>query len=254
MGRRALRESAPGQQSPVRAEAPGGAHLSPFVKGARGARPGELTDRREEAGTAGRAARAPPPAPRLFGSGRGGRGAGPLDPLAPGLLSARRFAPSHPVGRSPVSDSREAGAARTRAAQVGSGHLGCPGWDAAEDRGGTSGGGHRTSGSCGRPLGVRKPGGILLRAVERACSSLHWRNPRPAGAWEVSTPEVASIYAWAPGVGCVRSGQGTTSACRVPANADEFLPETLARFSLGLPGSFLPLKLQQTFLFCFALF
>lgn len=96
-GRRALRKSAPGQQSPVRAEAPGGAHLSPFVKGARGARPGELTARREEAGTAGRAARAPPPAPRLFGSGRGGRGAGPLDPLAPGLLSARRFASSHPV-------------------------------------------------------------------------------------------------------------------------------------------------------------
>ncbi|KAJ8798474.1 hypothetical protein J1605_016753 [Eschrichtius robustus] len=158
-GRRALREAAPGRQSPVLAEAPGGAHLSPFVKGAQGARPGELTARREEAGTAGRAARAPPPAPQLSGSGRDGRGAGPLDPLALGLLSARRFAPSRPVGRSPVSDSTETGAARTGAAQVGSGHLGCPGWDAAEDRGSTSGSGHRTSGSCGRPLGGRERGG-----------------------------------------------------------------------------------------------
>lgn len=175
-----MRESAPGQQSPVRAEAPGGAHLSPFVKGARGARPGELTARREEAGTAGRAARAPPPAPRLFGSGRGGRGAGPLDPLAPGLLSARRFAPSHPVGRSPVSDSREAGAARTRAAQVGSGHLACPGWDAAEDRGGTSGGGHRTSGSCGRPLGVRKPGGHPPQGGREGLQQFTLAQPSPS--------------------------------------------------------------------------
>ena len=99
----------------MRVEAPGGAHLSPFVKDAPVTRSGELTASGKRREPAGRVEPAPPPAPAVAGSGRPGRGAGPWDSEAPGLLSARRFAPDHPASRSQVSNGRETSAAKTGA-------------------------------------------------------------------------------------------------------------------------------------------
>lgn len=61
-----------------------------------------------------------------------------------------------------------------------------------------------------------------------------------------STPEVASISARAPGLGCVESGQpggGSRPSC--------FRRRHLAFLSLELPGSFLSFSFRQTFFVLF---
>lgn len=240
----------------MRVESPGRAHLSPFVKDAPGPRPGELTASGKRREPAGRVEPAPPPAPPVAGSGRCDRGAGPWDSEAPGLLSARRFAPDHPASRSQVSDGRETSAAKTGAgagwqcaslrARVGRGQ-----GPKAEGPGGTSGGGHRTSGSCRRPVGRR------LASGHPPAGPRCWVFWGPQSGFTAASSSAAfdprgrQYFRAGPRLGV----RGERAACCLSqaeaADPAEFPPETLAFLSLELPGSLIPSSLRQTFFVLF---
>ena len=127
-------EATTGRQSPKRVEAPGRAHLSPFVKDARGPRPGELTASGKRREPAGRVEPAPPPAPPVAGQ----------DTAAAALdLGTRKLPDYCPLAASlpitppagPTSPTAERQAQRKQVRQpVGSVRLCGPGWDAGKGR------------------------------------------------------------------------------------------------------------------------
>lgn len=172
-------------------------------------------------------------------------GAGPRDPEAPELRSARRFPPTRSACRfqvlGPQSPTAEKPLRPTQVRAEDRGRLGRPGLDAARDV---------QNAEAALPVAATAlPGRVEVLPCRapaehppacRRCCWFSWQrsgiitrrfpghSPRRAGASEATAPRV---------VGCVGSGQGAASARQVPANPDEFLSETLANFSLRLPGS-----------------
>ena len=136
---------------------------------------------------------------------------------------------------------------------AGSARLRRPGWDASKGRepraegpGGTSGGGHRTSGSCRRPGGRRLAGGHPP-AGPRCCV---FGGPQSGftAASSSAAFDPGGRQHFRPGP---RLGVRGERAARRRQQTQLFPPETLAFLSLELPGSFLSFSLRQTFFVLF---
>ena len=112
----------------------------------------------------------------------------------------------------------------------------------AEGPGGTSGGGHRTSGSCRRPLGRRVAAGHPL-AGPRCC--VFW------GPQSGFTAASSSAALDPRGRQYFRAGPRLGVRGERAADPAQFPPETLTFLSLELSGAFLPFSLRQTFFVLF---